>query len=62
LHVPVLIVHGDRDTLIPSTLGRALYAAAREPKRALWIPEGGHADLWGNIRDTVMAFARARGR
>jgi fermentation-respiration switch protein FrsA (DUF1100 family) len=61
VHVPVLIVHGDRDTLIPSTLGRALFAAAREPKRALWISEGGHSDLWGSIRDTVMSFAARRG-
>ena len=62
VNAPLLIVHGDSDTLIPSTLGRALFAAAREPKRALWIPTGGHSDLWGNIRDTVMAFAERRGQ
>lgn len=61
LRVPLLVVHGDRDTLIPSRLGRALFAAAPEPKRALWIAEGGHSDLWGSIRDTVMAFAARRG-
>jgi fermentation-respiration switch protein FrsA (DUF1100 family) len=61
VHAPLLIVHGDQDTLIPSTLGRALFAAAREPRHALWVPAGGHSDLWGNIRDTVMAFAARRG-
>jgi fermentation-respiration switch protein FrsA (DUF1100 family) len=61
IHVPLLIVHGDRDTLIPSTLGRALFAAAREPRRALWIANGSHSDLWGDIRDTVMSFAAQRG-
>jgi fermentation-respiration switch protein FrsA (DUF1100 family) len=58
---PVLIIHGERDTLIPATLGRALFAAAREPKHALWIANGGHNDLWGRIRETVMAFAARRG-
>jgi fermentation-respiration switch protein FrsA (DUF1100 family) len=62
VQAPLLIVHGDRDTLIPSMLGRALYAAAREPKRALWIADGGHSDLWGSIRDTVMRFVAQRGR
>lgn len=30
---PVLIVHGDRDTLIPLLHAETLYAAAKEPKR-----------------------------
>ncbi len=61
LRVPLLVVHGERDDLIPVALGRALFAAAREPKRALWIPEGGHNDLWDRVRDTVMTFAARRG-
>lgn len=39
---PLLIIHGDRDRLIPVTEGHALHAAAAHPK-ALWIaPEMGH--------------------
>ena len=55
LGAPVLIIHGEHDRLVPVALGRALYSAAREPKRALWVPEGGHNDL-----DTYGATATAR--
>jgi fermentation-respiration switch protein FrsA (DUF1100 family) len=62
LGAPLLVIHGDRDTLIPAALGRSLFAAASEPKRALWVADGGHNDLWGRIRESVMAFAAHRGR
>jgi hypothetical protein len=42
---PVLIVHGDRDWIVPIRFGRRLYEAAVEPKRARWIRGGGHEDL-----------------
>ena len=42
---PLLAVHGTSDRIIPLARGKALYDAAREPKR--WLPlEGvGHNDL-----------------
>jgi fermentation-respiration switch protein FrsA (DUF1100 family) len=39
---PVLITHGEPDQTIPTAQGRALYRAAREPKRLLIIPGAGH--------------------
>jgi uncharacterized protein len=39
---PVMIVHGTADAAVPVERGRALFAAAREPKRLLIIPEIGH--------------------
>jgi fermentation-respiration switch protein FrsA (DUF1100 family) len=44
---PVLVMHGQADEVISFQHGEMLYAAAREPKRALWIPEAGHNDLRG---------------
>jgi fermentation-respiration switch protein FrsA (DUF1100 family) len=45
LQVPLLSLHGDRDEVVPLSEGRALYAAAPEPKR-LHVFEGlGHSDL-----------------
>lgn len=38
---PVLIVHGDRDRVVPTKASQALYGAARSPKRRL-IYRGGH--------------------
>ncbi len=35
IHMPIMIVHGDRDQTIPFALGQALYEAAPAPKRFL---------------------------
>lgn len=42
---PVLVIHGTRDEVIHPRHARALHAAAREPKRLLWIEGAGHNDL-----------------
>ncbi len=45
LRAPLLVIHGDRDEVIPFEMGRALFAAAPEPK-AFWAVAGaGHNDL-----------------
>lgn len=43
---PVLIVHGERDWVVPSEHGRKLFAAAREPKELVIFDDAGHHDLW----------------
>ena len=40
---PVLIVHGERDRLIPIAEAHALYAAARQPVELWIVPDSGHA-------------------
>lgn len=40
--LPLLVIHGENDHVIPLELGRAVYEQAREPKAWLRIPEGGH--------------------
>ncbi|MEO5372649.1 MAG: alpha/beta hydrolase [Alphaproteobacteria bacterium] len=42
---PVLLLHGEKDGVVPVDLGRKLFAAAREPKEAVFFPDGGHLDL-----------------
>ncbi len=42
LKVPVLVVHGSRDTLIPAELGRQLYERAPQPKRFELVEGGTH--------------------
>ena len=43
---PVLLIQGGRDLRIPMSDFQALWAAAREPKEQLLIPEADHGDLW----------------
>jgi len=39
---PVLVIHGERDRTISVAQGRAVFAAAREPKRLCLFAEGEH--------------------
>ncbi|CAH1670976.1 hypothetical protein BOSEA31B_13640 [Hyphomicrobiales bacterium] len=43
--VPLLVMHGERDQVISSAQGKALYALANPPKRFLRFPAGRHEDL-----------------
>lgn len=44
LDVPVAIVHGDADEIVPVRNGRTNFAAAHDPKRLLVVPGAGHDD------------------
>ncbi len=52
---PILILHGDRDVVVPIKFGERLFALAPEPKRFVRYPGGGHDDL-----DAFGAGAEAR--
>lgn len=41
---PKLIIHSRRDEVVPHEMGGRLFAAAAEPKRALWLERAGHND------------------
>ena len=46
VHARTLVIHGERDVLIPPQEGRALYAAcAAKEKHLVLIPGAGHNDL-----------------
>jgi fermentation-respiration switch protein FrsA (DUF1100 family) len=44
---PILIVHGERDDIIPVENAHKLYEAAREPKELYLLPEAGHYNFAG---------------
>jgi uncharacterized protein len=46
VHAPLLILHGERDDVIPVAMGRELFRLANEPKRLAVFPNGGHSDLY----------------
>jgi hypothetical protein len=45
VHCPVLIIHGTDDSVINVRHGRALFAAANEPKQAFWVEGANHNDV-----------------
>ena len=58
---PILVLHGDRDRVVPPRFGHALFDAAPEPKEGWFPAEAGHEDLarFGAL-DAVVAFLKRR--
>jgi pimeloyl-ACP methyl ester carboxylesterase len=69
LRMPLLVVQGDRDEVVPPAQGRRLFDAAPEPKRYYAIPGAGHNDTfyvggdayWRVISDFLESVGRQRG-
>ena len=58
--VPKLIIHGNRDEIIPFHMGKELFEAAPEPKAFHAIEGAGHNDTWiigdGRYFETLKGF------
>jgi fermentation-respiration switch protein FrsA (DUF1100 family) len=66
VRAPLLILHGERDNVIPVAMGREMFGQANQPKRLAIFPNGGHSDLYldGNgaleaMRSWVAELGRA---
>jgi fermentation-respiration switch protein FrsA (DUF1100 family) len=46
LRLPLLVLHGDRDSIVPFALGRRIFEAAPDPKRFYAIPGADHNDTY----------------
>lgn len=46
IHVPLLILHGKQDTIVPYSQGQTLFQHANEPKEWVTFEHKGHHDLW----------------
>lgn len=44
-HPPVLVIHGEKDFILPVRYADEMYAGASEPKTILKLPHAGHNDL-----------------
>jgi len=64
LNVPLLVLHGDEDDLVPISQGRKLYEAANQPKRFQTLDGAGHNNtyevnpdqFWGTINEFLAGF------
>ncbi|MGH6770150.1 MAG: alpha/beta hydrolase [Xanthobacteraceae bacterium] len=58
---PVLIIHGDRDAVVPIASGQRLYQLIKGPKRFMPITGGGHENLGGfGIVEAAKKFAEEK--
>jgi hypothetical protein len=57
IDAPLLVIHGEEDRIVPAGHGRQIFAAAREPKRGVFIPHADHNDLHAyGLADHVRTF------
>jgi fermentation-respiration switch protein FrsA (DUF1100 family) len=58
--LPLLILHGDQDRIVPVHHARLLYDAALEPKQLWIVPGAGHIQTMGDpaMRDRLVAYLR----
>lgn len=58
--IPLLVIHGDQDVIVPSHHGQQLYDVAQEPKHLWVVPGGGHIDGMADKawRDRFVAYLR----
>jgi len=60
ISMPLLVLHGDQDRVIPIELGRRLFDLAPEPKKFVSVPGGHHTDLYDYpIVDEMVRFLDA---
>ena len=53
---PVLVLHGDRDRVVPIALGERLYDLINAPKRFVRFPGAGHEDLGARAVQAARQF------
>ncbi len=46
VHAPVMVLHGDRDEIVPFDMGKELFEAANPPKRFYAVEGAGHNDTY----------------
>lgn len=52
LDMPLLVIHGEQDQLVPVEQGQAIYAAATSPKTMYTVPGAGHLNIFTVDPDT----------
>lgn len=53
VRMPLLVIHGDRDSVIPYSLGRRLFGAANDPKQFITMEGSDHNTL---VRDGLYGY------
>lgn len=58
--LPLLVLHGDQDRIVPVHHGKRLYDAALEPKQMWIVPGAGHIQTTGDpaVRERLVAYLR----
>ena len=63
INIPVLILHGEKDMVVPTHHGKAVYAAANNPKKLVLFKNNGHnnrnvEEIAKLVRDFTSSYQR----
>jgi fermentation-respiration switch protein FrsA (DUF1100 family) len=57
VHMPLLLLHGELDDVVPAKFGKQLFAAANEPKQAEFIADAGHNNVYSlRVQQLILNF------
>lgn len=57
VHMPLLLLHGELDQVVPIKFGKKLFAAANEPKQAEFVPDAGHNNVYNlRVQQIILNF------
>lgn len=45
IDMPVMVLHGEADRVVPADMGRAVFDAAQQPKQSYFVPHFGHEEM-----------------
>lgn len=63
VEAPLLVLHGEKDGIVPVSHGKTLHARATGVKKARYYPEAGHNDLYDfGAFNEVLAFLATQNR
>ncbi|MFY9287036.1 MAG: alpha/beta hydrolase [Alphaproteobacteria bacterium] len=57
VHMPLLLLHGELDQVVPVKFGKKLFEAANEPKQAEYVSDSGHNDVYTlKVQQVILTF------
>ena len=57
VHMPLLLLHGELDQVVPVKFGKELFDAANEPKQVVYVADAGHNNVYNlKIQQIVLNF------
>lgn len=56
--VPLLLIHGHKDQVVPFEHAEEIFARAAEPKRFVQLPDCSHSDIWCNAPEEFVSAVR----
>lgn len=58
-HAPLLLFHGEQDTIVPIKFGKILFDSAPTPKESIYFPENGHVNFdLKSLTEALITFSR----